>query len=378
MQETTEEAQPVEEEKTAEAPETETLSRREMRKKKKAEKPKRPLWQEILSWVWPLLGALVIALVVRTLLFEPVRVDGSSMNDTLANGEIMFVDKTGYSSFWVTWPWGTNEAKEACNKWTFFGGPQRFDPVVCRYPDRGTTNFVKRVVGLPGDTLEVKDGYLYVNGEKYDEPYVSDSYRAGETWGESIQVPKKGDAIAYDGQSFTVNGAAYPYAYAAVKLENNMSIRALHSTMNTADYLYLVKTGGKSYVFYDGIWAEVTATYVSAFENKGQVWYQLNGTSRQKLDAAPTVTGSAVAYYNNEQQPVVLKVETTETAPIKEGNLTVAEDSYFVMGDHRNNSRDSRWCGAIPRSYVMGRVRQVIWPLNKWRGVQNGLEFKAE
>ena len=90
------------------------------------------------------------------------------------------------------------------------------------------------------------------------------------------------------------------------------------------------------------------------------------------------MTGSAVAYYNNEQQPVVLKVETTETAPIKEGNLTVAEDSYFVMGDHRNNSRDSRWCGAIPRSYVMGRVRQVIWPLNKWRGVQNGLEFKAE
>ena len=51
--------------------------------------------------------------------------------------------------------------------------PERFDVVVCRYPDRGSTNFVKRVVGLPGDTVQISGGYLYVNGVKYTEKFLS-------------------------------------------------------------------------------------------------------------------------------------------------------------------------------------------------------------
>ena len=51
--------------------------------------------------------------------------------------------------------------------------------VICRYPGRGDTNFVKRVVGLPGDTVEVRNGYLYINGDRYEEPYISDVYRNG-------------------------------------------------------------------------------------------------------------------------------------------------------------------------------------------------------
>ena len=54
--------------------------------------------------------------------------------------------------------------------WT--GSPERFDIVICHYPGRGSTNFVKRIVGLPGDTVEVKGGYLYVNGDMYEEEYL--------------------------------------------------------------------------------------------------------------------------------------------------------------------------------------------------------------
>ncbi len=286
------------------------------------------------------------------------------MMDTIANNEIVEVLSL------------RNESAAQYSGIVDHHGVLRFDVVATHYPDLDTTLYLKRVVGLPGDMLEIKGGYLYVNGEKFDESYVSDSYRANETWEETIQVPKKGDTVAYDGQAFKVNGAAYPYAYASVSLEGDVTIRALHSTMETADYLYLVKTGGKSYVFYDGNWAEVTETYVSTVENNSNVWYQLNDTSRQKLEAAPTVTGSAVAYYNNEQQPVILKVETTETAPIKEGDFTVAEDSYFVMGDHRNNSRDSRWCGAIPARDLTGIVLRVIWPDDYQRDIVNGLDVQ--
>ena len=82
---TTENVQAVEEEQIQ--PETE-----EETKKGKGKKPVN-VKKEILSWILTLGAAVVIALVIRTFLFEPVRVDGHSMDDTLANGEIMFVTK---------------------------------------------------------------------------------------------------------------------------------------------------------------------------------------------------------------------------------------------------------------------------------------------
>ena len=117
----------------------------------KKEKPKKTVKQEIIEWVVTLGIALVVAVVVRTYFFEPVRVDGNSMYPTLKHGEIMMV-----------------------NKWNYVrgGAPERFDVVICHYPNRGNTNFVKRVIGLPGDTVEIKDGYLIVNGVIYAEKFL--------------------------------------------------------------------------------------------------------------------------------------------------------------------------------------------------------------
>jgi len=143
------EQQPVVDEEQAVQPEAEEAAAEteEDQKKKKAEHIKK----EIISWILTLGVAVVAALVIRTFLFEPIRVDGQSMCDTLQDGEIMLVTKPEY----------------------LLGDPKRFDVVICHYPGRGNTNFVKRVVGLPGDTVAVRDGYLYVNGEKYEEEYIT-------------------------------------------------------------------------------------------------------------------------------------------------------------------------------------------------------------
>ena len=121
-------------------------------KKGKEKKPVN-VKKEILSWILTLGAAVIIALVIRTFLFEPVRVDGHSMDDTLANGEIMFVTKPEYLA----------------------GDPQHGDVVICHYPGRGDTNFVKRVIGVPGDTLMFVDNVLLRNGEVVDEPYLTPS-----------------------------------------------------------------------------------------------------------------------------------------------------------------------------------------------------------
>lgn len=117
----------------------------------KPEKEKKTPLQEGLSWILTLGMAVVIAFAIRTLLFEPVRVDGSSMCDTLVDGEIMLVTKPEY----------------------LLGDPQIGDVVICHYPGRGNTNFVKRVIGLPGDTIQIQNNVVYRNGEATDEPYLT-------------------------------------------------------------------------------------------------------------------------------------------------------------------------------------------------------------
>lgn len=103
--------------------------------------------REILEWVRAFAIAIVVALLVNTFVFQLILVDGTSMLETLQDGERMFVTKFDY----------------------LFSEPTRGDVVICNFPDRGKTNFVKRLVALPGDTVAVQDGYLYINGERMEE-----------------------------------------------------------------------------------------------------------------------------------------------------------------------------------------------------------------
>ena len=107
--------------------------------------------REVLSWIELIAIAAGLAFLIHTFIFQPVRVDGPSMSYTLLDDEYMIVTKYDY---WL-------------------GEPERFDVVICRYPGRGRTNFVKRLVGLPGDTVSMLNGTLYVNGEAVDEPYIT-------------------------------------------------------------------------------------------------------------------------------------------------------------------------------------------------------------
>lgn len=110
-----------------------------------------------------LLAALCVVLTGCTGL---VRIEGQSMSPTLEDGDLT-----------MTAPYASPEEIE------------RFDVVICRYPGRGSALFAKRIVGLPGDTVAMKDGYLYVNSEKIDEPYLLDEQRAFADLAETV-VPE--------------------------------------------------------------------------------------------------------------------------------------------------------------------------------------------
>ncbi|MBR3430501.1 MAG: signal peptidase I [Clostridia bacterium] len=314
---------------TAETPEQEENAGRKKRKKKK-EEVKKPLWMEILSWVLTLVGALAAALLIRAVIFEPVRVDGDSMNDTLTDKEIMLVSKYDYNSIWLSMPWDSdNQAQKAAR--ITIGNPNLLDVVICRYPARGAVNFVKRVVGLPGDTVELREGFLYLNGTQVEaeKELVADEYRvntlsSGYSFG-PYRVPKKGDTLTVSGSGsslqFLINGEAF----------------------NRKNTVLLAKDeNGKTLKIYDQ-------------------------NPKEEHGARPSVLVTVIAYDGKEYT----SSDWGEIIPTLSGKtFTMDQDYYFLMGDHRNNSNDSRSIGAVERSMIVGHVRRIVFPFNKWRGVK--------
>jgi signal peptidase I len=129
---------------------------------------------ETFEWVKSIMVAIVLVFIIRSFFFTPIVVDGESMNPTLQNKDRMVVTK--------------------------IGEPKRFDIVVFHAPDG--EDYIKRVIGLPGDRVEYKKDILYVNGKAYDEPYLkiykerisqgslTDSFTLKETAVGSENVPK--------------------------------------------------------------------------------------------------------------------------------------------------------------------------------------------
>ena len=105
---------------------------------------------EIFEWVKALVIAILLAAIIRYFLFAPILVDGLSMMPTLKDQDRMVVNKIAYK----------------------IGEPERFDIVVFHATEE--KDYIKRVIGLPGDTIEYKDDTLYVNGTAYEEPYLAD------------------------------------------------------------------------------------------------------------------------------------------------------------------------------------------------------------
>src|SRR5262249_54441464 len=114
--------------------------------------------------------ALLIALVIRTFLFQPFNIPSGSMKATLLVGDYLFVSKYSYGYSHYSIPLSP----------PIFSGrilgsePSRGDVVVFRLPKDDTTDYIKRVIGLPGDRIQMRDGLLYINDQPVQRERLSD------------------------------------------------------------------------------------------------------------------------------------------------------------------------------------------------------------
>jgi signal peptidase I len=123
--------------------------------------------RELRIWARDVAIALALALVIIVFLYQPVKVEGTSMAPLLSDQERIFINKFVYR----------------------FEPIHRDDVVVFWYPLDQSKSFIKRVIGLPGDTVEIKAGILYINGKFTPEPYVPKKYFDDSSYG-PIVVPE--------------------------------------------------------------------------------------------------------------------------------------------------------------------------------------------
>jgi len=218
----------------------------------KVEAKPNALWENIKV----IIQALILAMVIRTVLFQPFTIPSGSMMPTLLVGDYIFVNKFAYGYSKYSLPF----SPDIFSGRLFGADPKRGDIVVFRFPPNPEIDYIKRCIGLPGDHIQVTDGVLYVNGKP---------------------VPKVADG------TFTSD----------YKLDPGADVPVFRETLD-------------------------------------------NGKTYDTLDQSPVSRGD----------------NTRE--------FIVPEGHYFMMGDNRDNSLDSRFdVGFVPAENLVGRASVIFFSL---------------
>ncbi|MCB1547883.1 MAG: signal peptidase I [Hyphomicrobiaceae bacterium] len=131
------------------------------------------------------LQAFVLALIIRNFFYQPFNIPSGSMKSTLLVGDYLFVSKLSYGYSRYSFPFGLNLFSGR----VFAGEPKRGDIIVFKQPLDNSTDYIKRLIGLPGDTIQMRAGVLYINGKAVPKRRVADFvYR--NRFGSVIRVPR--------------------------------------------------------------------------------------------------------------------------------------------------------------------------------------------
>ena len=201
----------------------------------------------------------IIALFATTFVVQAFKIPTGSMESNLLIGDHLLVNKFVYS-----------RTTGIFSKILPYREPQYGDVIVFKYPQNPEIAYVKRLIGMPGDKIEVKGHTVFVNDRPLDEKYHTQHINAGSIYDHfgPEYVPKKGDSIEVMNSEVKVNG-------------------------ETLD-------------------AEMVETYPEHTERYGEPYI-------------------------------------------------VPQDHYYAMGDNRDNSMDSRYWGAVPRDYFLGKALVIYW-----------------
>jgi signal peptidase I len=156
---------------------------------------KKDSWLEVVKTI---VYALIIAGVIRSFLFQPFNIPSGSMEDTLLIGDYLFVSKSTYGYSRYSFPFALIPFE---GRFAVMSEPKRGDIVVFKFPPDNSTDYIKRLIGLPGDRVQMKDGVLYINDVAVPKEKIDDYVET--VGGEPRNIPRYRETLP-NGVSYEV------------------------------------------------------------------------------------------------------------------------------------------------------------------------------
>jgi len=241
----------------------------------------------LVRWAYDFFPVLAVVLVVRSFLIEPFNIPSSSMVPTLYTGDFIAVNKYAYG---VRLPLTYNKVVDT-------GEPEHGDVVVFRYPENPSIYYIKRLIGLPGDTVSYSQGTISIN-----------------------DVPVDTRPIDFDANA------------------------------ELTSQLYLPGQMGPGQVLTE----ESAAAMGQQEEDAAKYFQETQGENQHLVRYLDGMNSAQYAPFLQQQSPEVVDSEGTEW------RIEVPEGQYFVMGDNRDRSADGRFWGFVPDENLAGKA-VYIW-----------------
>ena len=321
------------------------------------------------EWGEALVFALVVMLIVRTFIFDLFRIPTPSMEKSLLVGDYLFVSKLNYGTRTpITLGVPFTQIHLPGFELPYFRFPgfsdvKRGDAIVFNYPveekpiDR-KMHYIKRVVGLPGEAVEVANKKVFVDSQPQElQEGMQQTWDVYKTDSRVHVSPTRLRAIGIDSAAATINP----------ELMRVIGTQEAVEQVNAWPYIDRVEP----YI------APEDARYSAIMYPPGRSYTPDNYGPIKIPSAGQTITLTVEDWPAYE--PVIRRYEGLSTRVLPDGTFeidgkpatsyTFKQDYYFVMGDNRDNSEDSRFWGFVPKDHVVGKAILIYFSWDKSRNL---------
>jgi signal peptidase I len=328
-----------------------------------------PTYKTLIEWLKAISISFCCVLIIRTFLFEISPVNSPSMEKSLLTGDFMLINKLSYGprlpKTLLSIPFINQKLFSDLITLPYirlFGSMdiERNDVVVFNYPQEDEfpidhrTYFVKRCIGIPGDSIKIIDGTTYINNTQVNElETLQFNYH--------LKSDKKLDSnyIAnyqlYEGGKISENN---DYSFTLTK--------NLFDTLKSKTYISIIEKNKEQ----KGMWDEFVFPYNQNYkwnvDNYGSIKIPQKGDTI-KLDSTNLcIYERIISIYENNH--LDLKNDTIYINDTVCNSYCIKQNYYFMMGDNRHNSQDSRHWGFVPEDHIIGKATRIVFSIDKTFG----------